>query len=1249
MLVTLPFLGQTYSLAWLGGALALAIVTLSAALDMAARVAAARGAARVLWAISAVSVLAIGLWTTSFTLLIGRRFDFPILYNAALTVAGLGVTIGGVILLLGLATRRALPRPLWLGGAALVAAVLLGGGGLTLSSMRAVAAVTIAPIPAALGAGLTYLWTAGLLRAQYRRQVGATPKGAARQWVTAAGFGVLLTVALWACVAAVTVSPLASVDEVAPGAISLGGRWQNTGVAAGLMQVLWLLVTAVTWHFGRLSYSQKFLIVGALFLVPLVVLLALTVNEIADRRDKYGLRELQGVYYLRPAQELLQAVQTQQQLWLRAGRGEVVAAELEQGADRVADALDRLVAMDRETGISLQTTERVRAVQAAWQDLQTNAPTMGQQQRDTDFFLLSAQIRSLIAWVGDTSYLILDPTLDTYYMMDAVVLKLPESQDLLSRLYQASERVLSDEVTTLSPAETAELLVLSGRVRALMAELPRTAAIGLTNDSSRTMRTLVEQPLATATTAATAFTDLVERHIIAADTPDLSRELLAESAERALTANSALYYAMSQALEFGIARRVSSNTTSLILYLVLSGFFSLTGASVGLGVMRAISRPLRQLTSATQQLASGDMSARVPVTGEDEVAQVAAAFNGMVAQLEASTGLLASRTRDLSLAAEVAQVVSQARTLDQLLPQAVDLIRLRFGLYHVQVYLAEADRRQLVLAASTGEAGRELLRRRHRLPLDQQSLNGTAAVTGQPVLITDTRSTPSFRPNALLPETRAELAVPLQVGDRLLGVLDLQSAHLAGLNAANEDIFTVVAGQLAIAIQNGQLFGELRQTLESIEAQSRRLTRSGWEAFLDGINRGERLEAEATRAASVDAEPAVLAAPLAVAGETIGLLSIEAEQQRHWTPEERELVAAVARQAAQQVENLRLLAQAEQYRHEAEQAVRRLTREGWETYRAAADRPEAYVFDGDQVRAAETLDADAPVVTQPLALHGETIGEIALEADALSPEAAEVLAAISARLSAHIDNLRLTEVTQQALAQTEELYAVTASLTEARDLAEVTGVVASVRGATSAGLFLLELDQAGQPETAIYSAGWPQPNPRLGALGARLALREFPEAAELWANPQEPVLVGEADRDERVQPATRALNQQLGVRASAYLPLRLGERWVGLIVAFWPEAQTFSDHDAQLYRAVLAQAAVVVNNRVLFEATRKRADREAVINAINQQIQRATTVEGALETAAREIGQRLRARRMLVEIGTPANSPVLSTDDSLAV
>jgi PAS domain S-box-containing protein len=176
------------------------------------------------------------------------------------------------------------------------------------------------------------------------------------------------------------------------------------------------------------------------------------------------------------------------------------------------------------------------------------------------------------------------------------------------------------------------------------------------------------------------------------------------------------------------------------------------------------------------------------------------------------------RAQLLAAAAEIGRAATSTLDLDVLLRTSVELIRDRFGFYHASVFIVEPGTDLAVLRESTGEAGRELKARRHRLAIGSKSLVGAATATRQPVIVQDVTEDPTHFKNPLLPDTRAEAVLPLLSGDRVMGALDVQSTMPSAFGEDDIAILTTIADQLAVAVQNARLFDQT-----SRQAQRERL------------------------------------------------------------------------------------------------------------------------------------------------------------------------------------------------------------------------------------------------------------------------------------------------------------------------------------------------------------------------------------------------------------------------------------------
>ena len=383
------------------------------------------------------------------------------------------------------------------------------------------------------------------------------------------------------------------------------------------------------------------------------------------------------------------------------------------------------------------------------------------------------------------------------------------------------------------------------------------------------------------------------------------------------------------------------------------GIVLVMGSGVTIMFGRGVAGRVTALLETSQRLVEGDFQARAPVAGRDEFGQLAESFNAMAAQLEEMVGGLeqrvAERTRDLSITGEIGSAVIRQRNPRQLMNDVIELIRQRFGFYHAQVFLVDEKGENARLVASTGRAGRELLLRQHSLPVGSQSVIGQVTALGEPVIALDTSTSAVHRRNELLPDTRSEMAIPLRIGDRIIGALDVQSV---APNAFDEDdvaVFQIIADQLATALENARLYSQLDEAMARIEALEHQITTQAWRAYqeirdpdaplsyhLDEAGVEPRGEAhtpeplrEAIRSGRIitleDGDNEInLAIPIRVRGEVIGAFGFGGESLRNLTEDDLTLIEAVIDRVGLTLENLRLVEQTAR-RAEYEQIVNEIT------------------------------------------------------------------------------------------------------------------------------------------------------------------------------------------------------------------------------------------------------------------------------------------------------------------------------------
>ncbi len=251
-----------------------------------------------------------------------------------------------------------------------------------------------------------------------------------------------------------------------------------------------------------------------------------------------------------------------------------------------------------------------------------------------------------------------------------------------------------------------------------------------------------------------------------------------------------------------------------------------------------ITPPLTNLTEAMQAAMDGDYTYQIEARDRyDEIGQLSAAFVDMRAHVRALLddleSRIASRTRDISATQEVGRFAASQRNLQTLMEQVVELIVEKFpDIYHAQIFLVDADRENALLRASTGEPGKIMLARGHRLGVGSVSVIGQVTGQGEVVVARDTGTSQVHQRNELLPLTRAELAIPLKVGNVTIGALDVQSRIRDSFGKDEIAILQTMADQVAVAIENARLYQDSVRRLEEIERINRTSTLETWQEYL---------------------------------------------------------------------------------------------------------------------------------------------------------------------------------------------------------------------------------------------------------------------------------------------------------------------------------------------------------------------------------------------------------------------------------
>lgn len=387
-------------------------------------------------------------------------------------------------------------------------------------------------------------------------------------------------------------------------------------------------------------------------------------------------------------------------------------------------------------------------------------------------------------------------------------------------------------------------------------------------------------------------------------------------------------------------------------YTLLSyaGVLSIVFGLVLFMLTRLITAPLgrlikhtRLLTTEQLRLSDGQIANPIHIQTGDELEDLGEAVNWMATEVakgfETLEENVASRTQDLArrsfefeTIAKVARDITIIRDLDTLLMNAANVIKDRFAFDHVGIFMIDDLHEYAVLRAATGNAGRQMVGQNHRLKIGESGIVGYVTQTGQPRIALDVNADMAHLRNPLLPDTRSEMALPLIIGGRIIGALDVQSNRESAFEANDIQIMQTLTDQLAVAIDNVRLIKQTQDNLKEVSSIYQDRTRSAWKhvtqerttAFeYDGLNITpiqKNLPAEHL-AELMEGKPvflrnqmtrgklgSALLMPLLLHGQLIGTVGIEKDDPSHeWSNDELSIIENATNQASLALENARLL------------------------------------------------------------------------------------------------------------------------------------------------------------------------------------------------------------------------------------------------------------------------------------------------------------------------------------------------------
>lgn len=437
---------------------------------------------------------------------------------------------------------------------------------------------------------------------------------------------------------------------------------------------------------------------------------------------------------------------------------------------------------------------------------------------------------------------------------------------------------------------------------------------------------------------------------------------------------------------------------------------------------------------------------------------------------------------------------------------------------------------------------------------------------------------------SLSPKVDAGMTAPLIISGQPIGNMQVTSPANHELSPEDMNLLNAVAQRASQQIENLRLLSEAERARTEAESATRRFMHESWDSYLDAIHQSERVgfaydQSSVTPFMDKAAGDGGVLETVKVMEEQVGSVYVKPDPAHPFSVHDRDMIASIAQQVAQQVENIRLLADAARARAEAEEATRRLTRENWKNYTVQREQEPGFSYDLNKVTPLQKDSIPHMEMSQPLTVRGEVIGQLGVTAGAhLTPESADLAAAIAERVSAHLETIRLTEELQKRAAELESVAKLSTTASTAPNPDELLQSVVDM-SKESFGLYHTHIYLANEAlSTLLLAAGAGEVGRSMvadqHAIGMdaekSLVARASRERIALIANDVT------ADPDFLPNPLLPKTRSEMAV------PMIVGGKIIGVFDVQSELANHFSSEDANIYTTLASQVAVALQNARLY-------------------------------------------------------------------
>jgi methyl-accepting chemotaxis protein len=449
---------------------------------------------------------------------------------------------------------------------------------------------------------------------------------------------------------------------------------------------------------ANLKVSTKLSMVGALFALTLGVLLYLYLNT-RQEVITFAQTEIYGDEYVRPLRKLMEFVPTQKAMTHQLLEGvSKNKTEIDNSTSKIDNVFDQLLEADKKLSpeFTSPVSDNLKSLKSKWEETKSIGVNSNQDTVEKKYNELISQVRDMISSVGDASNLTLDPDLDSYYLMDIEIVKVPAIQDYISQAVILSNNIITKG--NISPSETGRLMVLQDKIKDNISNIKKEIYVSFGNNPAKNVQPALESTVVNFIDGTNNFLDLLDKKILSSSGISLTREEVNTAGSKIFDASFEFWDKGIVQLDFVLNHRIDVYTGNKYYALISIAFIFSLSLFLFFLIYRLIVGPIKHLNKVVNEVTEGNLNTSAAINSKDELGQLGLHFNYMIDKMRKIIDDL--ETEKTSVEQKIEAAIRESEEQKDYFARSVDTM------LHVMDKFADGDLRVELSVESNNEVGK---------------------------------------------------------------------------------------------------------------------------------------------------------------------------------------------------------------------------------------------------------------------------------------------------------------------------------------------------------------------------------------------------------------------------------------------------------------------------------------------------------------------------------------------------------------